>query len=61
MKVADEPMNRFRVISSVHDITIGLSDFVALPEQYLSMSVIMNPTVLINKTGCNLENGINSD
>jgi len=33
MKVfPDQPMNRFRVVSFVHDVTIGLPGFVALSE-----------------------------
>ena len=57
----DQPMNRFRIISSVHDITIGLSCFVTLSEQFTSMSGIMDPAFRSDEAGnCPLI-GINRD
>jgi hypothetical protein len=35
----------FGVISFIHDITIRLSDFMALSEEFLCMPGIMNPAV----------------
>ena len=38
-------MELFRVVPFVHDITIRLSDFMALSEKFLGMSGIMDPAV----------------
>ena len=40
----DDLMNRFRIVSFVHDVTIRLSGFVTLSEQFLGMWGIVDPT-----------------
>jgi hypothetical protein len=39
---SDKTMNIFRVITSIHDVTNRLSDFVTLPEQFTGMPGIMD-------------------
>jgi hypothetical protein len=60
MKVfPDQSMNGFRVVSSIHDVTIRLTGFVTLSEQFLGMSGIMDPAFRGNKSGNYLLIGIN--
>jgi hypothetical protein len=57
----DQPVNRFRVVSSVHDVAVRLPGIMTLPEQFLGMSGIMDPAFRGNEPGNHLEIGINRD
>jgi hypothetical protein len=54
-------MNRFRIVSLVHDVKIRLPDFVTLSEQFLGVSSVMDPAFRGNKTSYNLLISINRD
>ena len=52
MKVlSDQSMNCFRVISFIHDVTIGLSGSVLLSEEFLCAPCIVDSAVRGNKAG----------
>jgi len=57
----DLPMNRFRVVPTIHDITTGLPDLVTLSKQFLCVPGIMNPAFRCNEPGDYLILGINGD
>jgi hypothetical protein len=52
-------MNRFRIVSFIHDVTIGLSGFVTLSEKFHCMSGIEDPAVRGYESGNHLLIGIN--
>jgi hypothetical protein len=55
----DQSMNCFRVVSFIHDVTIGLSDFMTLSEQSLCMPSIVDPAFRGYESGNHLLFGIN--